>query len=68
LGTTDLAYFTAFRPTDPARARGCWTCAGFLGQFYGGHLVCERDGGRSVIGVPAQGCAFWMRAIGADDE
>jgi hypothetical protein len=21
----DLTYFSPFRPTDPARARGCWT-------------------------------------------
>jgi hypothetical protein len=31
-------------------------------------VVCQRDGGQRVIGVPAMGCAFWMRAIGADDE
>jgi len=64
----DLAYFTPFRPPDPARARGCWTCQHFEGRFFGGHVLCERDGGRRVIGQPAAGCALWMRATGADDE
>jgi hypothetical protein len=59
--------FTPFRVTDPARARGCWTCTNFHGNFYADHLLCE-DRGRQVIGVPAMGCAFWMREIGADDE
>jgi hypothetical protein len=31
--THDLTYFTPFRPTDPARARGCGTCADFQGRF-----------------------------------
>ncbi len=30
--------------------------------------VCERDGGRYKVGVPAQGCAFWEREPGTDDE
>jgi hypothetical protein len=64
----DLAYFTPYRPTDPARPRGCLTCTHFHGQFYGGHLLCQRDGGRHVVGVPAMGCAFWEREPGADDE
>ena len=60
--------FTPFKITTPARARVCWTCVNFHGRFYGDHPLCERDHGRQVIGVPAQGCAFWMREIGADDE
>jgi len=63
-----LAYFTPYRTDCPARARGCLTCAHFHGQFYGGHLLCERDIGRHVVGVPSMGCAFWEREPGADDE
>jgi hypothetical protein len=65
--TAGLAYFTAFRTESPARARGCLTCTHFHGQFYGGHVLCERDAVRYVVGVPAQGCAFWQREPGADD-
>jgi hypothetical protein len=61
------AYFTPFRSADPAKARGCLTCMQFHGQFYGGHLLCERDGGRHVVGQPAMDCAFWEREPGADD-
>jgi hypothetical protein len=61
-------YFTPFRVESPARARGCLTCTHFHGRFYTAHLLWERDGVRRVIGVPAQGCAFWQREPGADDE
>jgi hypothetical protein len=60
--------FTAFQIATPARARGCFTCTNFHGQFYGGHLLCERDHARQVIGSPQMGCAFWEREPGADDE
>jgi hypothetical protein len=63
-----LNTFTPFRVTDPARSRGCWTCTHFHGNFYGGHVVCERTTAVHVIGVPAMGCAFWKREPGADDE
>jgi hypothetical protein len=59
--------FAPYRPLDPARARGCLTCTHFSGQFYGGHLLCERDAGRYVVGVPTMGCAFWEREPGSDD-
>ncbi len=64
----EVDYFTPHRIESPARARGCLTCAHFLGRFYADHVLCERDGGRYVVGVPAMGCAFWMREPGADDE
>jgi len=64
----DAVYFSPYRPTDPARARGCLTCSHFHGRFYGGHLLCERDSGRYVVGVPAMGCVFWQREPGSDDE
>ena len=62
------AYFTPYRPSSSARARGCLTCAHFLGRFYAEHLLCERNDGRQVIGRPAMGCAFWEREPGSDDE
>jgi len=40
----------------------------FPGAVLPEHLVCERDGGRSVVGVPAMGCAFWEREPRADGE
>jgi hypothetical protein len=65
----NLSYFTPFRSTDPARARGCWTCTHFQGQFYCGHVLCERESRwPRVVGVPLMGCAFWEREPGADDE
>jgi len=30
--------------------------------------LCEHNGGRHVIGVPAMGCAFWQREPGSDDD
>jgi hypothetical protein len=62
-----LAYLTPHRIEISARARGCLICTNFQGWFYAGHLLCERDGGRYVVGVPAIGCAFWQREPGADD-
>jgi hypothetical protein len=62
------AYFTPFRVESPARAKGCLTCTNFLGRYYCGHVVCERDRGRHVVGVPAMGCAFREREPSADDE
>ena len=35
-----------------------------MAGFYGEHLLCERDGGRHVVGVPAMGCAFWQQEPG----
>jgi len=63
-----LSYFNPFRAESPARARGCYTCTHFQGQFFCEHVLCQRNGGRSVVGVPAQGCAYWQREPGADDE
>lgn len=68
---TPLDYFSPHRAdASPARARGCYTCTFFLGQYFGGHVVCERDAPvrESVVGQPLAACAFWMREPGADDE
>jgi hypothetical protein len=61
-------YLTPYRVEDPAGARGCLTCTHFQGRFYCGHVLCERDGGRHLVGQPKQGCAFWEREPGSDDE
>jgi hypothetical protein len=66
--TTTLDSFTPFKVTTPARARGCFTCTHWHGQFYCTHVVCERTKAPHVIGVPRMGCAFWEREPGADDE
>lgn len=51
-----------------ARARGCFTCTHFHGNLFCTHVLCERNGGRSVVGVPIQGCAYWEREPGSDDD
>jgi len=51
LGT---GYFTPFSTVDPARARGCLTCTHFHGEFYCGHVLCERDGGRHGVSLLAE--------------
>jgi len=66
--TVNLDHFAPYRADCPARARGCLTCTNFQGRFYAEHLLCERGGGRYVVGVPAMGCAFWEREPGADDD
>ena len=60
-----------FRPMplySGARARGCFACSHFNGRFYGGHVVCEHRGAVQVIGTPLNGCAYWQREPGSDDE
>jgi hypothetical protein len=54
-----------------ARSRGCNTCDHWWGEFTKGshHIVCEKDyPWHHVPGDAKNGCAFWMRAIGSDDE
>ncbi len=63
-----LDSFKPYRFDTSARARGYLTCTHFHGQFFCEHLLCERDGGRHVVGVPAMGCALWEREPGSDDE
>jgi hypothetical protein len=60
--------FHPYRLTDPPRSRGCFTCTNFHGNFHSGHVLCERDRTRKVIGVPSMGCAFWEREPGSDDS
>jgi hypothetical protein len=60
-------YFTPHQPMTPARSLGCFTCAYFQGRFMASHVLCERQG-IQVIGTPKNGCAYWQREPGADDE
>jgi len=62
------ASFIPHRTESRARSRGCLTCTHFQGQFYSEHVLCERDSGCHVVGVPAMGCAFWEREPGADED
>lgn len=63
-----IASFQPYRGYTGARARGCFTCQHFRGQYFCDHLVCEHRGGTHVIGRPLMGCAYWEREPGADDE
>ena len=61
-------YFRPLPLYTGARQRGCFTCAHFHGRYYSGHLICEHRGGVQIIGTPRNGCAYWERGPGADDE
>ena len=61
-------YFQPMPHYEGARARGCFTCAHFHGRFLATHLVCEHRGATWVMGQPQNGCAFWQREPGSDDE
>lgn len=46
----------------------CQRCEHWGGEVANGnHAVCVRGGGTQVTAMPENGCAFWTRAIGADD-
>lgn len=62
----DTAYFSPHVLAVDARASGCLTCDYFRGQRSGDHVVCERAAQPSVMGDARIGCAYWLRAIGAD--
>jgi hypothetical protein len=53
--------------THVTQDRRCGTCTHWHGRLSGHHVVCQEGGKVQVIGVAAHGCAFWMRAAGADD-
>lgn len=49
--------------------RRCWHCTHFGGMIYSGaHARCLRPGVVPVVAQPANGCAFYCREPGADDE
>ncbi len=67
--THTLDYFSPHRAESSARARGCLTCTHFHGQFFSGHVLCEREPQwPHVVGVARDGCCHWLREPGADDE
>jgi hypothetical protein len=49
-----------------ATLRPCWHCTHFLALVYQGSAAKCRLGG--IHAMPAHGCAFWEREVGADDE
>ena len=57
--------------TPPLQANngGCYTCAHWHGERFGGKPVCAFHSKHRIIQAdPAKDpCAFWMREIGADD-
>lgn len=63
----DVGGFIPFPVYEGARARGCFTCTHHKGRFMGEHMVCEQRG-VYVIGRPLDGCAYWRREPGSDDE
>lgn len=50
-------------------ARPCWQCHwfGYL-MAENPHGFCVRPGGSGMISIPKNGCAFWLREAGIDDE
>lgn len=65
-------FFQAMKPYAPRHpGGGCWTCTHWRGEFIcgGAHIVCHYWPDReSVIQGMDQGCAFWEREPGGDDE
>lgn len=52
-----------------AEPRPCWHCQHFEALVYRGTAaLCSQGASRMVRATPAQGCAFWTREPGADDE
>jgi hypothetical protein len=65
---TGNVHFSPFAAFTGARARGCFTCRYFEGRYFSLHVVCEHRSLVPIVAVPKDGCAFWERAPGADDE
>lgn len=58
------AYFSPW--TDP---RPCWFCHHYGGMTHEGSAArCVRSRAIRIAAQPAQGCAFWEREPGADDD
>jgi hypothetical protein len=47
--------------------RPCWYCRYWGGVYSGSAAVCARDGGH-LRAMPEQGCAFYERLPGVDDD
>jgi hypothetical protein len=51
------------------KLRHCRRCEHWGDDVAGGsHALCLREDGRRVQANPEQGCVYWVRAIGVDDE
>ena len=48
--------------------RPCWHCTSFDRIEPAGCGLCLRPGASRRRAAPADGCAFWQREVGADDE
>lgn len=53
---------------NDASPRPCWYCEHWGGWINQVNSRCERPGAAPIVGQPAYGCAYFVRAIGADDE
>jgi len=49
--------------------RHCIGCEHF-GEFIAGgsHILCVHGGRKQVHAQPRQGCVYWVRCVGANDE
>ena len=64
---TSAMNFGHFSPHG--QPRPCWHCKSFGAMIYGGTAaLCWRPGAVPVQAQPREGCAFWEREPGADDE
>lgn len=54
---------------DRTEGQPCWECEHWGGWDSSGcYAVCLQGSGVTIKQGPQYGCAFWLRAIGADDE
>lgn len=60
-------YFSPHVHQSPSRELGCLSCEFNRGKRTASNVVCERFEKVRVVGDPRIGCAYWMRAPGADD-
>jgi len=51
-----------------AHVQGCYARTHFCARYYSDQLVRGWRGETQVIGTPKNGCAFWQRKPGADDQ
>jgi hypothetical protein len=73
-----VAIFDPYQQYEGARARGCFTCAHFQGEWSGHVLtddtktgvypVCRYRGETLIVSYAERGCVHWQREPGSDDE
>ncbi len=47
--------------------RPCWHCEHII-EMRGSYAWCGHGGTPHMRQMPERGCAFWLRAVGADDD